>query len=62
MKKVIRMSQLPQYLSLSRSSIYRLIAEKEFVQKIQLSCRCVGFLEEDLNRWLEERAKDTKEK
>lgn len=56
------MNQVPEKLGVSRSSIYRLIAGNEFVQKIQLSSRCVGFFEDDLNKWLEERAKNTEEK
>lgn len=62
MRRIIRMNQVPEKLGVSRSSIYRLIAGNEFVQKIQLSSRCVGFFEDDLNKWLEERAKNTEEK
>lgn len=55
MEKIIRMKELVERLSLSRSSIYRLIGTNSFIPKVILSDRCVGFLESDLNKWLEKR-------
>lgn len=62
MKKIQRMKHLVQILKLSRSSIYRLRKSGAFIPHIQLSSRCVGYEEEAINKWLEERAKNTEEK
>jgi prophage regulatory protein len=40
--------------SLSRASIYRLIKKCEFPRPIKISSRRVGWLQADIDRWLEE--------
>jgi prophage regulatory protein len=50
---IIRLPQTVQKTGLSRSTIYSLIARGEFPQKIQLSTRSIGFLESEVNDWIE---------
>ncbi len=39
----------------SRATIYRLMAEGRFPRTIKLSVRAVGWLESDIDNWLNER-------
>ncbi|WP_371134190.1 helix-turn-helix transcriptional regulator [Nitrosomonas sp.] len=50
MHQVIHMS------GLSRSTIHRLQKKNEFVRKVNLGLRAVGYFEDELCKWLEERA------
>ena len=50
---IIRLPQTIQKTGLSRSTIYSLIARGEFPQKIQLATRSIGFLESEVNDWIE---------
>ncbi len=50
---IIRLPQAIQKTGLSRSTIYSLISRGEFPQKIQLATRSIGFLESEINDWIE---------
>ena len=43
MEKIIRMNQLVKILGISRSSIHRLQAQGDFVPKIRIGTRSVGY-------------------
>ena len=58
MKKIIRMNGLVNMLGFSRSSIYRLEARGDFVPKIRLGPRAVGYSEDAVTAWLEKRGSE----
>lgn len=52
---VIRLPAVVARTGLSRSSIYAAIGKNEFPRSIPLGCRAVGWLEADIDGWLESR-------
>ena len=52
---VLRFSKAKERVGLSRSTIYLKIARGEFPKPISLSTRAVGFLESEIESWLESR-------
>jgi len=52
--KVIRLPAVKDQTGLSRSSIYLRMSKGEFPQSISLGERAIGWLEEDINQWLEQ--------
>ncbi len=52
---ILRLPAVKKYTGLSRSTIYLRIANDEFPAPISLGGRAVGWLEEDVNQWLEQR-------
>ncbi len=55
-KKVLRFSQVIQKTGLPKSTVYRLISEGKFPRQFKLSERSSGFLESEVDDWLESRA------
>ncbi|MER0216634.1 MAG: AlpA family phage regulatory protein [Nitrosomonas sp.] len=55
MRRVLRTQQVIQMSGMSRSAIYRLRKENKFVRHINLGPRSVGYFEDELTKWLEER-------
>lgn len=54
--RIRRPESAAEYLSVSRSTFYRLSKEDStFPSKIRLSARCVGYRESELKAWLEAR-------
>jgi len=53
---ILRLKATIQKTGLSRSTLYVLMARGEFVTKIKLSPRTMGFLESQVNAWIAERA------
>ena len=49
---VLRRKQLENQLNLSRSSIYKMIADGTFPKPIKLGRRAVGWRAEDVEKWL----------
>lgn len=62
MEKIIRMNQLVKILGISRSSIHRLQAQGDFVPKIRIGTRAVGYSEDAVTAWLEKREAETSKK
>lgn len=56
--KVWRMKRLNDSTGLGRSTVYKYMAAGIFPKQIRLGPRCVGWLEEEVLRWIEERAKE----
>ena len=51
-QKIIRLPAVLEKTGLSRSSLYRLIAEGKFPRQVKLSERSAGWFEGDVNQWL----------
>lgn len=60
-ERALRLPQVCTITGLRRSMIYRLQAEKRFPQRIKLSERAVGWLEREVQEWLAERIKSSRE-
>jgi prophage regulatory protein len=58
--RVLRMPILRDKVGLSRSTIYELISKCEFPASIPLGPRAVGWLESDIDAWLEGRVNASK--
>ncbi len=58
--KIMRLPEVMSQTGLSRSSIYLRISKGIFPSSISLGDRAVGWLEADVNRWLDERIADSK--
>lgn len=54
-KKIIRLPEVKIKTGLSRSSIYLRISKGIFPASISLGDRAVGWLESDIEQWLDER-------
>ena len=53
--KILRLPSVKDRTGLSRSNLYLKIANHEFPAPISLGARAVGWLEEDVENWLEEK-------
>lgn len=53
--KVLRLAQVMHSTGLGRSTIYKYIAEEKFPIPLQLSERCVGWLESEVQQWIQSR-------
>jgi prophage regulatory protein len=54
-RRLLRLPEVRQKVGLSRSAIYKLIAEGQFPRQIPIGPRTVAWYQEDLERWIEER-------
>ena len=57
---ILRLPQVKIQAGLSRSAIYQRIAEGAFPKQINLGGRAVGWLEEDIQNWIEERLAESR--
>ena len=55
--KILRLPEVKSKTGLSRSTIYAFIKTKQFPAPIQLGQRCVGWVEESIEKWIEDRIK-----
>jgi len=53
--QIYRIKDVIKVTGLSRSTIYRLMDQDRFPKSIKLSQRIIGFLEEDIEQWIQER-------
>ena len=53
--QIYRIKDVIKVTGLSRSTIYRLMDQDRFPKPIKLSQRIVGFLEQDIEQWIQER-------
>ena len=53
-KKFIRLPEVKYKTGLSRSSIYLRMSNGEFPQSISLGSRAIGWLDADIEQWLDE--------
>jgi prophage regulatory protein len=54
--KILRVTQVIEKTGLPRSTLYHLISQKKFPRQFKLSERTSGFLEHEVDAWLESRA------
>ncbi|GIU20067.1 hypothetical protein TUM4261_42720 [Shewanella sp. c952] len=54
--KIIRLKELTAKTGLSRSTVYELIASDQFPKQFPLGPRCVGWVEQEVDDWLTEKA------
>ena len=59
--KVLRRRQVEARTGLPRSSLYVLIAEGRFPAPIRLTIKTVGWLEHEVDAWIAERAKASRQ-
>jgi len=59
-QRILRLPEVMNRTGLSRSSIYLMISKNDFPSQILLGERMMGFLEEDVNTWIEERVKSSR--
>jgi len=52
---IFKLKDVVSSTGLSRSSIYRLMAEGSFPKQINLGARAVGWLSTDIESWIESR-------
>ncbi len=53
-KKFIRLPEVKNKTGLSRSSIYLRMSNGEFPQSISLGSRAIGWLDTDIDQWLDD--------
>jgi prophage regulatory protein len=53
--KLIKLPEVIEITTLSRASIYRLIAEGKFPKQVKLSTRACAWLERDVINWINDR-------
>jgi len=53
--RILRLPEVKLRTGLSKSSIYNGIANGTFVQRIRLSRHCVGWDEQSIDMWIEQR-------
>ena len=54
-RKIIRLPEVRSVTGLSRSTIYRRVAQGEFPAPVQISERAVGWREDEVMEWIERR-------
>jgi prophage regulatory protein len=59
-KRILRLSQVKSRTGLSRSTIYERIGFGTFPKSIQLGGRSVGWLEHEVNEWIEQRIAESR--
>lgn len=55
MYKIIRLREVIQTTGLARSTIYKKMEEKNFPSQISLGLKAVGWLESDIQKWIEDK-------
>jgi len=58
--KILRLPIVKESTGLSRSTIYLRMANNEFPKPISLGGRAVGWFEEDIQNWLDEKRKESR--
>ncbi|MDN7127394.1 AlpA family phage regulatory protein [Pseudidiomarina sp. 1APR75-33.1] len=54
MPKILKSSDLAQVLSVSESTLFRMRKDPSFPKPKQIHKRCVGWLDKDIEKWLEQ--------
>ena len=58
--KIIRLPAVKEKTGLSRSSIYLRMTKNDFPKSISLGDRAIGWLESDIEQWLEDKISASK--
>lgn len=59
--KILRLKDVQETIGLSRSYIYGKLAEGCFPKPIPLGDRAVGWLESDIQHWIQQRIEDSRD-
>lgn len=54
--RLIRLSEVMRQTGLRKTTIYQLQSGGEFPQRVQITVNCVGWIESEIQAWLEARA------
>lgn len=54
---ILRIKKVTERTGLSKGTIYTLMHRREFPQSIQITEGCVGWVENDVNEWINSRVK-----
>lgn len=54
---ILRLPEISKHCGFSRSTVYRLIQQADFPKPIKLTSRASGWLESDINQWIDNRIK-----
>jgi len=60
--RVLRLKEVPRVTGLGRSYIYQLQAERQFPHSIKIGVRVVGWLEGEVQEWLNSRVQMSRSK
>ena len=60
MDKILRLPEVLNLTGLGRSTIYKKISAGEFPKSISLGVKSVGWIESDIQKWLETKITATK--
>ena len=55
--QVLRMPEVLSRIGLSRSTVWRLIKKEEFPKPIRLGGRAIGWIEDDVESWIQSRSR-----
>ncbi|MCP4394608.1 MAG: AlpA family transcriptional regulator [Alphaproteobacteria bacterium] len=58
--RILRLPDVIKTTGLSRSTIYSHIKENLFPSPINLGARCVGWIESEVNDWIQSRIKESR--
>jgi prophage regulatory protein len=58
--RIMRLPEVKKDTGLARSTIYKKIAEKTFPSQIPLGTKAVGWLERDIQNWIQARISQSK--
>lgn len=59
-QKILRLRAVKDWTGLSRSTIYAMMKNRTFPQNIQLGLRSVGWVESEIQSWIESRIQSSK--
>lgn len=59
MHKVIRLPEVKNCTGLARSTIYKKMAERSFPLTIALGPKAVGWLEQEIQEWIQDRVRQS---
>lgn len=59
-KKIIRLRQVLAKTGQSRSGLYSAVSKGAFPSPVKLSERCVGWLDDEVDAWIESRVRTSK--
>ncbi len=54
-QKILRLKAVKEWTGLSRSTIYLMINKGEFPKNVRIGAKAVGWIDSDLQSWLESR-------
>lgn len=58
-KKILRLPTVKQSVGYSTSNIYKLMSENKFPSSIKLGGRAVGWLQSDIEDWIDSRVAES---